>query len=46
MQQGGRAKEDGKPCVTIILFETNLLQTSPSFKQIFFCEILENINVK
>ena len=32
---GRKKNEDGKPCVTIILFEKNLPQTSTFFKQIF-----------
>ena len=43
-------KEDGKPCVTrvttVLFEEKKLLQTSSSFKQIFFCKRPENINVK
>ena len=38
MQQDGRAKKDGKPCVTSmrkILLENIFCQTSPSFEQIF-----------
>ena len=48
-QQDGRSKKTANPVtrVTTVLFEEKkLLQTSSSFKQIFFCKRPENINVK